>query len=475
MAFYGDDFTGSTDALEALACAGLPTVLFVDPPSTTQLARFPNLKAFGIAGGSRAMSPAQMERHLPVAFAAIKASGAPIVHYKTCSTFDSSPKIGSIGKAIELGRRVFGDQITPLVPGAPALGRYVAFGNLFASPGSGLEPVRLDRHPTMSRHPVTPMDEADLRAHLSKQTRLPVRLVNVLRLEAAHESYCSPKRLVSNLGLGAELRKLLRELSSENPPPILLFDTLLKNDLFIIGCSIAALASPHRQLFCAGSRGVVSALVEYWRTSGLLPQTSDARFRRRAARGQLICISGSSSPVTDCQIQRAVQAGFVEISCDSALLADVRSAKSAVRKAIVRAGTALDAGRNVIFHTTRGARDARQGQFRAAAERSSGGNWPQKLAAARDSLGRGLGHILEEALARSRARRIVICGGDTSTLAARELGLEALEFLSPAVTGAPVCRAHASGRVADHCEIICKGGQTGGDNFFPVLAGVRIR
>jgi len=30
---------------------------------------------------------------------------------------------------------------------------------------------RLDRHPVMSRHPVTPMSEADVARHLEKQSR----------------------------------------------------------------------------------------------------------------------------------------------------------------------------------------------------------------------------------------------------------------------------------------------------------------
>ena len=135
LAYYGDDFTGSTDVMEALSLAGLRTVLFLKPPTPEQLARFPGLRAFGIAGGSRAMSPEEMETELPCAFEALKASGAPIIHYKTCSTFDSSPKTGSIGKAIEIGRRIFGEWPTPLVVGAPVLGRYVVFGNLFARSG----------------------------------------------------------------------------------------------------------------------------------------------------------------------------------------------------------------------------------------------------------------------------------------------------------------------------------------------------
>ena len=65
LAYYGDDFTGSADVTEALARTGLHTVLFLKPPTQEALARYPDLRAFGIAGGSRTMSPEEMERELP--------------------------------------------------------------------------------------------------------------------------------------------------------------------------------------------------------------------------------------------------------------------------------------------------------------------------------------------------------------------------------------------------------------------------
>src|SRR5438067_6622396 len=83
---------------------------------------------------------------------------------------------------------VFGSRFVPLVVGAPSLGRYCVFGNLFARCGGESEPFRLDRHPSMSRHPTTPMDEADLRRHLGKQTSRRMGLIDVVRLEAEPQS-----------------------------------------------------------------------------------------------------------------------------------------------------------------------------------------------------------------------------------------------------------------------------------------------
>jgi 3-oxoisoapionate kinase len=134
LSFYGGDITGSTDAMEALVVAGLPTVLFLEPPTLQQVTeKFPHIQAVGLAGMSRTMTPQQMASSLPEAFNSLKQLGAPITHYKVCSTFDSSPSIGSIGQAIEIGMEVFQAKIVPVAIGAPKLKRFVVFGNHFAT------------------------------------------------------------------------------------------------------------------------------------------------------------------------------------------------------------------------------------------------------------------------------------------------------------------------------------------------------
>src|SRR5436190_11948044 len=153
LAFIGDDFTGSTDAMESLARAGLRTVLFSASPTREQLSRHQGLHAFGVATRARSMPPTEMQRTLQPIFAALRELRPAIVHYKVCSTFDSSPAIGSIGCAIDVGAEVFGSACVPVVVGAPSLGRYCVFGNLFARAGTESEPHRLDRHPSMNRHP----------------------------------------------------------------------------------------------------------------------------------------------------------------------------------------------------------------------------------------------------------------------------------------------------------------------------------
>ena len=180
LTFYGDDFTGSTDAMEVMTAAGVPTVLFLSTPTPDMLARFNDARCIGVAGSSRGRSNEWMAAELPKAFSALAALGAPILQYKICSTFDSSTTTGSIGLAVDIGTQIVPGLWSPTIVGAPRLKRYQLFGNLFATvEGVG---YRLDRHPTMSRHPVTPMSESDLRLHLKAQTKRRIELIDFLEL-----------------------------------------------------------------------------------------------------------------------------------------------------------------------------------------------------------------------------------------------------------------------------------------------------
>jgi uncharacterized protein YgbK (DUF1537 family) len=278
ISFYGDDFTGSTDAMESLALAGLRTILFTAPPTRETLSQYPDLQAFGIAGTTRSMAPDEMERALRPVFESLRQSGAPIIHYKVCSTFDSSPQIGSIGRAIDVGFEMIRPRCVPVLVAAPSLGRYCIFGNLFARFGTDGEIFRLDRHPSVSQHPVTPMLEADLRLHLAQQTSKSIGLLNTLELDRA------------------------QWLPWGDSDQVILIDLLHEEQLAKVGQLIAQL-SP---CFVVGSSGVESALSAHWK---LTPHT----FSRVAATGPIIAVCGSCSPVTAGQIGWAMQHGFEEV------------------------------------------------------------------------------------------------------------------------------------------------------------------
>lgn len=412
LAYYGDDFTGSTDVLESLAVAGIDTELFVDAAIGGPA------HAAGLAGLSRTFTPAEMDDRLPAAFAALSAAGPRFLHYKVCSTFDSSPAVGSIGRAIEIGRRVAPGRWTPVVVAAPHLGRWCAFGNLFARSGLDSPAYRLDRHPTMSRHPVTPMDEADLRLVLARQTSLPITLIEFPTIQ---------------LGVEATLASVERA-----PAGIVLFDATTAADLATIGHTLDALE--RRQsgpLFVAGSSGVEAALVG----AGVLAPLPSVAARGEPVSvppGPLLVISGSRSPVTARQTQAAIEAGFEDVSL-VAIVAD-----AAHDAAVTRATTAHRAGRSVIL-------------------RPGEGDWS---AVAGEPLGRLLGRVAGRILDAVPVRRVVVAGGDTSGVVARHLGISSLRFIAPLAPGAPWCRVTSTRPATDGAAFAFKGGQVGRDGLF---------
>lgn len=433
LTFYGDDFTGSTDALEQLTLAGVRAALFTEPPTPAQLKRFPDLQAVGVAGMTRALSPAAMERELKPVLLALKKLGAPHVHYKVCSTFDSSPTIGSIGRVIDLAREMFPALFVPVLAAAPALGRFTIFGNHFAGFGIGSHGTihRLDRHPSISRHPVTPMTEADLRLHLEKQTRKKILLFDILKISL-------PER-----GLRAAFKQMLRE-----KPDAVLFDALDAEHLKRIGKLIDEFATARRPLFSVGSSGIEMALASVWHKKRL------ARTLAPPAR-QILVGSGSCSPVTERQIAWALKRGFAEVPLDvSALVSE--PAKEIQRCSEATVGF-LKKGKSVVVHTIKQGMDNR-----------IAGKLKNRAA---PMLGSALGLILNNAL-KMRRVRLCVAGGDTSSFAARALGITALEMIAPLTPGAPLCRSFAADSPADRCEIIFKGGQVGAENYFgTVLKG----
>lgn len=433
LTFYGDDFTGSTDALEQLSVAGIRTVLFVKPPSLTQLKRFPNLQAVGVAGMTRALPPAAIKKELSPALEKLKKLGARHVHYKVCSTFDSSPEIGSIGCVVDLAPKIFRAPFVPVLAAAPALGRFTIFGTHFArySICSAGVIYRLDRHPSISRHPVTPMTEADLRLHLARQTKKKIALFDVLKLSL-------PKK-----ELRGELNRMLRE-----EPDVILFDALNAEHVGRVGWLMDDFASAKRPLFSIGSSGVEAALAALWGKKKKVSQ-------RTGSVKQILIGSGSCSPVTLGQIKWALKKGFAGVALDARLLAAPGTCDAVIKNASSSAIKFLNSGRSVILYTCRTEADKRI--VKRLKNRSA------------HIFGTALGRALREALARTAVQRICVAGGDTSSYAARALGIEALEMVAPLAPGAPLCRAHAPGSPVDGREIVFKGGQVGAEHYFETV------
>jgi uncharacterized protein YgbK (DUF1537 family) len=148
--------------------------------------------------------------------------------------------------------------------------------------------------------------------------------------------------------------------------------------------------------------------------------------------------------VTAGQIAWATANGFAEIALDAA-------ATEGWERQVETALGYLNEGRSLVLHT---------------------GHTPVGSMPAA-SLGTALGKLVSSIVGGTRkVRRLVIAGGDTSSYAARALGIEAVEMVCPLNPGAPLCRVHAPGSPVDGLEINLKGGQVGAADYFgKLLAG----
>ena len=423
LAFYGDDLTGSTDALEFICRAGAKAVLFLEPPSVEQLFKYPGLNAYGIAGLTRSLSPQAMEKELMPAFKMMKESGARHVHYKVCSTFDSSAETGSIGRAIDCGAEVFQNRFIPVLGGMPALGRHCVFGNLFARMGTAGNGniYRLDRHPSMSKHPVTPANESDLRLQLGSQTKKKFALIDITQVEKNIEQWNE---------------------QIQDDDEVVILDVLKEEQLRKIGEWLDNQYQNGRTLFSVGSSGIEMALGNFWKDIGLLLKIEP--WPTVGSVNPLLIVSGSCSPVTSAQIEYAKRNGFEEIILNANKICEENTINENIIEKIVHL---LKQEKDVIIHT--------------------GKKNEENLSS--EILGRILGIIARETVKQVNVKRLVVAGGDTSSYAARAMGVEALEMIAPLVPGAPLCKAYSKNKSVDGIEVNLKGGQVGGEDYFLIL------
>ena len=449
LAFYGDDFTGSTDALEVLAFAGLRCALFLKVPDDQTLAELGPFDAIGVAGDSRAMTPLEMDLQLAPILSALAELPTPLVHYKVCSTFDSSPSIGSIAHVMTLARSHFGSHVIPVVAATPALGRYCVFGHLFARSGTDNRVYRIDRHPIMSAHPVTPMNEADLVRHLAAQRPMTIAKFELPKFSAGRDA------------IDREFSRLLLE-----GPQGVLFDGSEPAHLTETGRLLQQWAEQHfaqqkTPMFAVGSSGLEYALTQWWRESKLLPLAEPKASFNPVS--QVLAVSGSASALSALQIDAALAADFVDVPIDP--LALVSQPEAATARLLKCTLDALTLGRSVMMHTARGPKDARidalldvlirGGQTRDEAMHSGG-----------RQLGQHLGRLVDGVLRQFPLQRLLLSGGDTSSQITRALAPDALQIEAALAPGAPLCVARSSQAHLKGLQIALKGGQMGQADFF---------
>ena len=412
VAFYGDDFTGSVDALLQFARRGWTGRLFTRLPDAAALRRAADeVDVVGVAGISRSLSPAEMDAELRPVLAAFAALEPQIVQYKACSTADSAPHVGSLGRVVELSRETFGERAVPMLFAQPDFGRYTLFGQHFAAERGTV--YRLDRQPTMSHHPSTPMTEADLAVHIGHQTDLPIGAVPLVAFD--------------------DLAALLRSA----PEAGLVLDALTDEHLVTIGAALQQLPAP---VFAIGSGGLSHGV------AAATPGGAPAIATSTAAAGPVLVVSGSRSAQTRRQADAAAAAGWLvqPLPLDGAGIESVLPGVLA----------ALRSERGVVLTSD----DA---DVASAADRPM-------LAAIAEAAASLISAVARDAA----ARRAIVCGGDTSSRVTRLLGVESLSIAANPWDNVVLLRAHAHDPSIDGLELLLKGGQVGLDSLFLDVAAL---
>src|SRR5205085_2329406 len=149
---------------------------------------------------------------------------------------------------------------------------------------------------------------------------------------------------------------------------------------------------------------------------------------------QLLVVSGSCSPVTAGQLAWAVKNGFAAIGIDTASIAETGYTPEAIAGYITLAISFIRKGQSVIIHTSSGMDDRRVKSSNEKTGRAKNDVCIPPGTA--ELFGTTLGLIAKGVAQQTGLKRLVIAGGDTSSYAARAMGIEAVEMIAPLSPGA---------------------------------------
>jgi len=443
--WYGDDFTGATDTLAVAARARLRSILFLDVPTQAQLTRIGPMDAIGIAGTARGMNPQQMQATLPKIGRFFQEQKASVLHYKCCSTFDSAAHTGSLGVAVN----ILGDYVRApyalFVGGQPDIGRYCCFGNLFAAAGADGQIHRIDRHPTMRCHPVTPMHEADMRLHLQSQGM--VQVTNI--------PYTAYRRSPDELDANVDQAISCRDRGDGQMDTGILFDVSDSTQLASVGRQIRRVARAHGSALVVGSSVVLQAVMAADNVDGrvsVVPASVGDDTSRPEHVGPTFVLAGSLSPVTAAQGRAAK--GYVKHPLHAGSLLNDASYRAAHIQHIC---DVLATEQHVLAYIDQ--QNGRDSNIKSADLAAATAQFVQATLQLLSERGISLG-------------RLGIAGGDTSSQAIAQLDVWALSYASVLSPGVTVCTMHSDRPALDGLTVMLKGGQMGSEDLFDKLLQV---
>ena len=305
------------------------------------------------------------------------------------------------------------------------------------------ECYRVDRHPTLGTHPVTPMTEADIRVLLAFQTDRLIKLFDVNLLQSS-----SPEQ---------SLQTILR-----TKPSGLLFDTIADWHMALIGSLIEGLGENQWPLFTIGSTAIERALVASWKSD-----TEEKPAAPLKSVDQLLVLTDSTIDAVQNKNQHALTSGFTEIPILPENLIDDQTFPAARNQIVEQTLTALSSGQSVLLPMRTGAHQPPSTSKETMVRRLGFSTLDLQLRQGR-TLGPKLGNILEKILQQNPLPRIVIAGTETQRPIAVALGLSALRSTATPTSGVSVCTV-ASPEKYRGLEIVFTDGTHGGISLWTNL------
>jgi len=406
-----DDFTGATDLASMLVRHGMRTVQVIGVPGPDE--DIPDADAIVVALKSRTAPVREAVSESLAALAWLRRAGCRQFFQKYCSTFDSTEH-GNIGPVADALVAALDCGFALACPAFPANARSVYQGHLFVG-GALLS------ESGMERHPLTPMNDANLVRVLGRQTDGNVGLVRFATVDRG----------------ATAIRDAMTALK-ERGHRYAIVDAVTEAHLAAIGEAAASHA------LITGGSGVALGLPANFRRAGLL--------EAREAAESLPEIGGS----------RAVLAG----SCSRATLFQIGTAREHVATLELDVLGTPDSAALIAQ-----ALDWVEGRLGAEPVVIAASATPERVAALQDKIGRAeAGELVERALAGIAeglvalgVRHLVIAGGETSGAVVTRLGVRRLRIGAEIDPGVPW--TYAEGRLPP-MRLALKSGNFGARDFF---------
>lgn len=404
LGVIADDFTGATDIASFLVTNGMSTVQLNGVPAKAMQV---DSDAVVISLKSRSCPVERAVSDSLAALTWLQQQGCRQFYFKYCSTFDSTAQ-GNIGPVLDALLAALGESQTVISPALPVNGRTVYQGYLFVG-------ETLLNESGMRNHPVTPMDDAHLGRLIERQASGKAGLIPFAVIDSGEEA----------------VRAQLQALKQADVRYAVL-DALTEQHLVTQGAAVADMK------LVSGGSGLAMGLARHW-AAGRTSRADSAQAGMPVA-GPAVVLSGSCSVMTNVQV-----AAYQTVAPAKAV--DVQACMDDV------AGYAAGLCEWVCANSA----GPLAPMVYATAE-------PEALKRIQAQFGPESSNIVEQLFARLAAAlqaqgytRFIVAGGETSSIVAQTLQVEAFHIgpvISPGVpwvrdTRQPLSLALKSGNFGD--------------------------